>query len=104
MHTLNILVPSMLEAAIDYPGKAQYVAFFWSPEHDEARYFDGQSTGNGWDEAYLIYTRHPRVYPLVAAHQLGASEDWATECLILDRFRRRIFVAPPDEAEAFLWE
>ena len=97
-------VPPMLAKAIGYTGEARYVAFNWTPYGDEAEYFDGRRSATGNWQAFLAYIQHPAVSPLLEDYDFGSSESEAKHCLILDREKPELFIAPMKEARVFLTE
>jgi hypothetical protein len=94
----------MLAKAMGYTGNAQYVAFKWTPYGDEALYNDGRLSATGNWHTFLVYIQHPAVSPLLEEYDLGSSDSEARHCLILDREKHEIFMAPVKEANAFLAE
>lgn len=108
---LAVPVPPMLEAAIGVPSgammAARYIAFYWSPMGDEIMFTVGNTggTATGW-MAWLAYTRHKAVAPILAAalppFAFGSSEEEATHWLVLDREQRKVAALPKVEAESFL--
>jgi hypothetical protein len=58
---LKAPVPPQFEAAIGYQGDARYVALYWQPAGDEARYNDGHVSGDGDWWAWLAYVEHAAV-------------------------------------------
>ena len=101
---LNIPVPPMLAKAMGYKGEARYVSFQWTPYGDEADYADGRLSGTGNWQAFLAYTRHPAISPLLKAYDLGSSDSEARHALILDRDKSEMMIAPVKEARVFLSE
>jgi hypothetical protein len=101
---LQVPVPPMLAKAIGYSGEARYVAFNWTPYGDEAEYFDGRRSATGNWQAFLAYIQHPAVSPLLEAYDLGSSETEAKHCLVLDREKVELMIAPVKEARVFLAE
>jgi hypothetical protein len=99
---LPVPVPPMLEQALDYPGQARLVAFFWTPSSDEAMYDDGKCSGVGDWMAYLAFVKHPLVEPYLRPFDLGSSEDEARHWLVLDREARALSALPVEEAAALL--
>ena len=99
---LNLPFPSELAETFGYRGDARFVGFYWSPCGDEVIYTDGRSTGTGQSWTFLTYRRHRTVAPLLAGWNLGYSDQDADHCLILDRERNRISIAPIAEARTFL--
>src|ERR1051326_3772375 len=102
LKTLPIRVPPMLEQALDYPGQARLVAFFWSPMGDEAVYDDGLRSCEADWAAYLTFVEHPKVEPHLRAYDLGSSEEEAQHWLVLDRETRTLSVLPAQEAAMLL--
>jgi hypothetical protein len=101
---LQVPVPPMLAKTIGYTGEARFVAFNWTPYGDEAEYFDGRRSATGNWQAFLAYIQHPAVSPLLEGYDFGSSESEAKHCLILDREKVELFIAPMKEAHAFLTE
>ena len=99
---LPVPVPPMLEQALDYPGQARLVAFFWSSLGDEAMYDDGRCSGEADWAAYLTFVEHPKVEPHLRPFDLGSSEEEAQHWLVLDREARTLSVLPAEEAAALL--
>src|ERR1051326_452206 len=99
---LPVPVPPMLEQALDYPGQARLVAFYWSAMGDEAMYADGVRSGEADWAAYLTFVEHPRVEPQLRPFDLGSSEEEAQQWLVLDREARTLSVLPAQEAAALL--
>jgi hypothetical protein len=97
-------VPPMLAKAIGYTGEARYVAFNWTPFGDEAEYFDGRRSATGNWQAFLAYIQHPAVSPALEGYDLGSSDSEAKHCLILDREKVELMIAPVMEARVFLTE
>jgi hypothetical protein len=92
----------MLEQALDYPGQARLVAFFWSPSGDEALYEDGRCAGLGNWLAYLALVKHPLVEPHLRPFDLGSSEDEAQHWLVLDREARSLSALSVEAAATLL--
>jgi hypothetical protein len=101
---LQAPVPPMLATAMGYTGDARHVAFKWTPYGDEALYNDGRLSATGNWQAFLAYIQHPAVSPLLSAYDLGSSDREARHCLILDREKLELSIAPVTEANAFLAE
>jgi hypothetical protein len=99
---LQAPVPPMLATAIGYNGNAQYVAFKWTPYGDEALYNDGRLSATGNWQAFLAYIQHPAVSSLLSEYDLGSSDSEARHCLILDREKLELAIAPVKEANAVL--
>lgn len=90
----------------DRPRDARYVALYWEPAGDEARFDDGMLSANGRWPAYLAYVRHPRMMMILGDHvvwrQLGNSNEFASHYLVLDRQTGRGGVLPIEEARIIL--
>jgi hypothetical protein len=93
-------LPRNWEHAFGYDGEARYVAFYWTPTGDEARYDDGQVSGDGNWHLFLAWRRwHPDVD---RRYNLGDSETDADHWLVLDRETRDVTVLDRAEARAML--
>jgi hypothetical protein len=103
MQQLDVPVPPMLERAVGFPGDARFFALYWGAG-DEAYFSDGRTSATGNPHGYLAFIRHPAVALPLAGHDLGSSDDEATEWLVIDRQSRRAYVAPVAEARRFLRE
>jgi hypothetical protein len=101
---LKAPVPPMLAKAIGYKGEARYVSFHWTPYGDEAEYSDGRLSATGNWQAFLAYTQHPTVSPLLQDYDLGSSDSEAKHALLLDREKLELLIAPVKEAQVFLTE
>jgi hypothetical protein len=97
-------VPPMLAKAIGYTGDARYNGGRGGVCGDEAEYFDGRRSATGNWQAFLAYIQHPAVSPLLEKYDLGSSDSEAKHCLILDRKKLELLIAPVKEARAFLTE
>ncbi len=54
---LVVPAPPMLDEAIGYPGRARYVAFYWTPYGDEVIYTDGRFSADGhWPRLATVYS------------------------------------------------
>ena len=104
MEKLPIPVPPMLEKALDYPGDAEWVSFYWEMAGDEARYDDGRISADGEWDAYLYYTRHPAVAPYLASYDLGSSDGPGRHRLLLHRPTRTMYAGEVAEVRETLWE
>lgn len=102
MLTVLAPVPPMLEAAVEYDGRARYVALYWEPAGDEVMYDDGRTGATGAWDAFLLYKRHPLVAAHLEPYSLGSSDAPAEHWLILDRTTRGLSIAPVAEARRFL--
>lgn len=101
-NTLTWLLPRNWEHAFGYDGQARFVAFYWTPAGDEARYDDGQVSGDGnW---YLFSTLRHTHSELSQRYNLGYSDLEAEHWLLLDRETRTLAVPPVAEAQARLRE
>jgi hypothetical protein len=84
----------MLEDALGYPGTARYVAFYWIPAGDELVWDEGWRSADGAWQGWLMFTRHPRVAPLLARHHFGDSDTPPMHWLLLDRETRTCCAGP----------
>ncbi len=94
---LAIPAPPMLAEAIGYPGRARYVAFYWTPCGDEIMYSDGRLSADGHWHAWLLFTRHRRVAPHISPYNLGNSDEEATHWLLFDRETCALYVGTAGE-------
>ncbi|MBN1136272.1 MAG: hypothetical protein JXM73_06790 [Anaerolineae bacterium] len=93
-------LPRNWEQAFGYDGEARYVAFYWTPIGDEARYDDGHASGDGnWQMFLLVRHEHPE---LDRRYNLGYSETEADDWLLFDRETRELVVLPKAEAQTRL--
>jgi hypothetical protein len=94
------MLPRNWERAFGYDGEARYVAFYWTPVGDEARYDDGRASGDGnWQMFLLVRHEHPE---LDRRYNRGYSEMEADDWLLFDRETRDLVVLPKAEAQARL--
>jgi hypothetical protein len=94
------VLPRNWERAFGYDGEARYVAFYWTPVGDEARYDDGQVSGDGnWRLFVTLRHQHPE---LDHHYNLGYSDVEAEDWLLLDRETRDLVVLPKAEVQARL--
>jgi hypothetical protein len=94
---LAVQAPPMLCEAIGYPGRARFVAFYWTPYGDEIMYSDGRLSTDGHWHAWLLFTRHKWVAPHIAPYNLGNSDEEATHWLLVDRETCALHVGTPGE-------
>jgi hypothetical protein len=99
---LDLPVPPMLEAALEYDGPARWISFWWEPLGDEARWGDGRFELRADWHAWRIFTEHLTVMAALAPYDLGSSEAPATHRLLLDRGARLLYVVPTEAVRAFL--
>jgi hypothetical protein len=99
---LDIPVPANVAALCGYPGEARYVGLCWQPCGDEVEYDDGRTAGTGNWAAYLAFTQHLAVGPLLAAYDLGSSDGEPEHILIVDQAERKAFVADQRTGREFL--
>jgi hypothetical protein len=97
MGRLVVAAPPMLAEAIGYPGRARYVAFYWTPCGDEIIYSDGRLSADGNWHGWLVFTRHRTIAPHLAPYNLGSSNDEATHWLLVDRETCVLYVGTPRE-------
>lgn len=108
---LSIPVPPapLLEQAVGYQRKTEgrFLALWWEPCGDEAMVSDGLVSFTGHWPGYLTYVQHPRVYPHLAAYNLGSSEGEAEYRLVIDRQKGAAYILPARQADRLLskqWE
>lgn len=104
LKSLAATAPPMLCEAIGYPGRARYVAFYWTPSGDEVMYSDGQLSTDGYWHAWLLFTRHKRVAPHLESYNLGNSDEEATHWLLIDRETYALYAGAPGEVLRVLRE
>jgi hypothetical protein len=96
-------VPPMLATAMGYPGDARFVSFHWMHQEVEVEYSDGRMNAIASYYTYFLYIQHPAVKPHLKAYDIGfPHQSEATHALILDREKLELYIAPVNEAEAFL--
>ncbi len=101
---LEVPVPPMLEAALDYPAftseNARWLSFYWSPFGDEAMFDDGRTSGTGDWQGYLVFVDYPAVRSALGPEhsKLGSSGSVNTRRLLLDRLERKIYLVEDREA------
>ncbi len=94
---LAAAAPPMIAEAIGYPGRARYVAFYWTPYGDEVIYSDGRLSADGHWPAWLLFVRHSSIAPHLEAYNLGSSDEEATHWLLVDRVNCTMYVGTPGE-------
>lgn len=101
---LPVPVPpeELFERAIGYEGDADLLMLFWTPEGDEVMYDDGRAGGTGNWEPYLAFVRHPKVAPFLLGANLGSSDRYAEDVLLLRRRDRQLLVMPMPVAQAII--
>lgn len=105
-------LPRNWERAFGYDGTARYLAAWWEPAGDEARYSDGLITADGQWHIFLDLVDERLFFTIARAlacdprgrWALGSSEEPATHCLLLDCLQRAVYVAPLQQARQFLRE
>lgn len=109
--SLPIPVPSapLLERAVGYQREqeARFLALWWEPCGDEVMVSDGYVSFTGHWPGYLTYVQHQRIYPHLAAYNLGSSECEAEYRLVIDRQERAAYILPSNQAGKLLsiqWE
>ena len=102
LERLVVPTPPMLVEAIGYPGRARYVAFYWTPYGDEVIYTDGRFSADGHWDAWLLFTRHRTIAPHLQAYNLGNSDEEATHWLLVDREACAMYVGAAREVLALL--
>jgi len=94
---IAISAPPMLAEAMGYPGRARYVAFYWTPCGDEVIYTDGHLSADGYWHSWLLFTRHRTIAPYLQEYNLGSSDEEATDWLLVDRETYALYVGTPGE-------
>jgi hypothetical protein len=99
---LSVPPPPRLAEAVGYRGNVRWVAFRWEPCGDEPFYDDGRTSGTGAPWPYLAFVRHRALAPELAPYNLGSSDGLGSECLLLDRGDKVLYVVPLSSARRFL--
>jgi hypothetical protein len=100
MQRLDVPVPPpIFEEALGYDGQATWLGIYWTAMGDEVMITDGRTAFTGNWQPYLAYRNHKNIYAVLGRHDLGSSDNEATEWLLLDRTSRTFFVASIAEAE-----
>jgi hypothetical protein len=97
LERLVVPAPPMLAEAFNYPGRARYVALYWTPYGDEVIYTDGRLSADGHWHAWLLFIRHRTIAPYLQAYNLGSSDEEATHWLLVDRETHVFYVGMPGE-------
>lgn len=103
----DILEPALLSGyepldADDQP--LRFVAFFWEPGGDEARYYDGRIGADAHWPAYLAWTNIGPNDKALSPYSLGDSERPAKHYLVLDRTTRQCYVGPAAPVREWLMD
>ncbi len=96
----------MLEVALGYNGKADFVAFYWTPHGDELVYRDASGQiceGANWN-AWLVFVHHPAIASFLSPFDLGNSEEESKHWLLLDRNARVLYIGTADQVDRCLSE
>ncbi len=103
---LDVPIPParLLERALGYGGEAEWLAIWWEPAGDEARWSDGRRSADAEWPAYLLYTRHPRVAPALWPYDLGSSDGEARHKLLLHRPTRQLYAETVREADRTVYD
>lgn len=108
---LSIPVPPvpLLERAVGYQREMEgrFLALWWEPCGDEAMVSDGRISFTGYWPGYLTYVQHPRIYPHLAAYNLGSSDGEAEYHLVIDHQEGAAYLLPASQANRLLamqWE
>lgn len=108
---LSIPVPPapLLERAVGYQRETEgrFMSLWWEPCGDETMVSDGLVSFTGSWPGYLTYVQHPRVYPHLAAYNLGSSEGEAEYHMVIDRQKGKAYILPARHADRLLsmqWE
>lgn len=99
-------VPPMLEAAFQYQGNADLVAFHWIPYSENICICDslgGCGTGANWN-VWFLFIHHPAISLFLAPFDLGGCEDEAKHWLLLDRKQRVFYVGAAEQVKKRLSE
>jgi len=111
MIPLSIPVPPtpLLERAVGYQRETEgrFLTMWWEPCGDAAMVSDGLVSFTGHWPGYLTYVQHPRIYPHLAAYNLGSSEGEAEYHLVIDRQEGAAYILPARQAGKLLsmqWE
>jgi hypothetical protein len=99
---INVPFPPMLARALGYEGNARYLAAWWEPGGDEVWITDGRIGETGQWSAFLAFTDHIRVSPLLSGYNLGSSEVEAEYVLLVDQTEKTISICPRGEIQQFL--
>ncbi len=106
INEIRVPVPPepLLEDAVGYCNSShtKYLRMWWERCGDEAMISDGRMTMTGYYEGYLAYIRHSSVN--LTGYKLGDSDNEAQNCLIIDLFERKAFIAPKKISEKLLSE
>jgi hypothetical protein len=102
MFEIPIKLPEKFEAALGYHRGRKWVAFYWEPCGDESEFDDGICCGTGNWMGFLEFVRHPKVSPWLKGHNLGSSDQTATDALLCDLESRDIFIGARRDIVAFL--
>jgi len=102
MKKLPLRLPDSFEKALGYNGKMKWVAFYWTPDGDEAVYDDGFTFADGNWHGFLAFIYHPSVAPHLKGYDLGSSESTAKHWLLADLEHRAIWVGDRKEVAQFL--
>ncbi len=94
-------VPPMLAEAVGYTGQSRFVAIHWGGG-DEAYYDDGMISATGEYAPYLLYLRHPAIWPHLVGFNFGNSDEDATHWLLLDREEEVAYAGAVRDVHALL--
>lgn len=94
MPPADILEPALLSGydpldADDHP--LRFIAFFWEPGGDEARYYDGRIGADAYWPAYLAWVQFGPNANALSPYDLGSSDSPARHYLVLDRETRACY-------------
>lgn len=86
---------------LGYFGRARFVCFYYEPRGDEVIWRDGQSYGFGTG-GWSLFT--DKIAPVARAYgaQVGSSQSFATDVLLIDRSTGEAYFAERKRAEQFL--
>lgn len=94
-------VPPILAQAVGYTGESRFVALHCGGG-DESYYDDGVISATGEWGPYLLYLRHPAVWPHLVGFHFGNSDADATHWLLLDREKGVAYAGAVRDVHALL--
>jgi hypothetical protein len=108
LEPVDMLVPppNILEVALlsGHDPTVRFIAFFWEPGGDEARFYDGRIGADAHWPAYLAWIRLGPNDKALSPYQLGDSERPAKHYLVLDRQERKCYCAPAGPVRHWLMD
>jgi hypothetical protein len=97
LERLPVSAPPVLCEAVGYPGRARFVAFYWTPDSDEMMFTDGHISADGNWYAWLTFVQHPEVAVHLDPYDFGSSDNEAKHWLLIDRETNEIYAGMPKE-------